>query len=239
MDGGGCEVTDTWPHGVTVFGKFRPITGLLRGKSRPIIGLCGKFWPCWTSKNSELYPWDKYGTCVGTPWNRPPLPPFVPKCWRNMNLNLLKRGASREARCGKFRPIIGLRGIWKNSELHPWGEYEICEGITSNLWVPSSPPPYEPKCWRNMKRIEGIMKEYYLESTEARYESSREVWEKFEPLEIAHTYSLILCSRVRPVWPMYTLQHWLHFILYAPLFWVIEVGSLMWEIEPCLISKSI
>ena len=33
---GSYEVTDSWLHGVTVFGKFRPITGL-RGKFLPII----------------------------------------------------------------------------------------------------------------------------------------------------------------------------------------------------------
>ena len=35
-----------------------------------------------------------------------------------MTLNLTKRGASWKDRRGKFRPIIGLRGIWKNSDLY-------------------------------------------------------------------------------------------------------------------------
>ena len=74
--------------------------------------------------------------------------------WRKYDpWNLAKRGASRQDRFGKFRPVI-LRGTWKNSEFYPWSEYEICE-VPLEISLLPSPPPFGPKFWRNMRGYEG------------------------------------------------------------------------------------
>mgnify|MGYP006965703434 CR=1 FL=1 len=70
-----------------------------------------------------------------------------------MSLNLLKRGASRQDRCGKFRLVIGLRGIWKNFELYPRGKYAIFEPpLTLPLLL-------GPNSEEILRKYEGDMKE--------------------------------------------------------------------------------
>ena len=85
---------------------------------------------------------------------------------RNMILNLPKQGASREDMCWKFRPIVGLRGTWKNSELDPWDKYEICESFPLEISSPSLPlfrlnenMKNMREIWRNIKKIWIVMQE--------------------------------------------------------------------------------
>ena len=64
---------------------------------------------------------------------------IMEEVWRNMTLNLLKRGASREDECGKFWPIKGLRGTLKIPRSTP-------ESLSSSFRV-QMPKKYEGM-WR-------------------------------------------------------------------------------------------
>ena len=57
------------------------------------------------------------------------------KEYEENTLNLPKRDASRHDKCGKFQPIIGRRGTWKNSELYLWGKYKIFEPLPPILEI--------------------------------------------------------------------------------------------------------
>ena len=80
-----------------------------------------------------------------------------------MTLNLPKRSASREDRCGKFRPIIGLRGTWKNSKLYPWSKYEICKP------TPVSVPLTTSFRAQMLKEYEGNMKKFLFKGESKHY----------------------------------------------------------------------
>ena len=75
-----------------------------------------------------------------------------------MILNLPKRDANREVICEKLRPIIGLRGTWKNFELYPWGKYEIFEAPPLEICPLSSFQVQMLKKYEeNVKEYEGNM----------------------------------------------------------------------------------
>ena len=111
-----------------------------------------------------------------SPWNLSPLPhllgPNSKEIWRkcegiwrkyeeNMTLNLPKLSASWGDKSGKLRPVIVLRGIWKNSELYNWGKYENCEPPPPPENLSPSDPPFGPIFWKNIQKNEGDMKEIW------------------------------------------------------------------------------